>query len=63
MGRDENEDIREICRRVILAEEPEQFKGALTELKIAIRDHIADAENKGIHMLLKKPNIGNKGEK
>jgi hypothetical protein len=35
-----DEDIREICRRVLLAQHADQFKAALTELKIAIRTHI-----------------------
>jgi hypothetical protein len=35
-----DEEIREICRRVLLAQHADQFKAALTELKIAIRAHI-----------------------
>lgn len=49
------EEIREICMRVTLAQTPEQFKAALTELKIAIRERITEAENLGVHLLLGKP--------
>jgi hypothetical protein len=50
-----DQEIREICVRVSLAADAEQFKAALTELKIAIREHINEAENLGIHLLLNRP--------
>lgn len=50
-----DEEIRDICTRVTLARNPDQFKAALTELKIAIREHINGAENRGIQLLLNKP--------
>ncbi|HLW53524.1 MAG TPA: hypothetical protein VKW06_11835 [Candidatus Angelobacter sp.] len=37
-----DQEIRDICIRVSLADNPEQFKAALTELKIAIRDHMRE---------------------
>lgn len=49
------EEIREICARAAIAQSSEEFKAALTELKIAIREHITEAENLGIHLLLNKP--------
>lgn len=53
------EEIRDICVRVTLAQNSEEFKAALTELKIAIREHITEAENLGIHLLLHKPKVVN----
>lgn len=55
------QDIREICERVTLAQDEEHVKAALTELKIAIREHITDAENRGIHFLLTKPKVAAAG--
>ena len=49
------DEIREICLRVSLAATPAEFKGALSELKIAIREHIAETENLGIHLLTNMP--------
>lgn len=49
-----DQDIREICQRVTLARDDEQFKAALTELKIAIREHVTEAQNRGIHLLLNR---------
>ena len=46
------DEIREICLRVSLAATPAEFKGALSELKIAIREHIAETENLGVHMVM-----------
>jgi len=51
-----DEEIREICRRVLLAQHADQFKAALTELKIAIRTHII-TENEGFH---NKPQVRKK---
>jgi hypothetical protein len=50
-----DQEIRDICVRVTLAANAEQFKASLTELKIALREHISDAQNLGIHLLLNKP--------
>ena len=50
-----DQEIRDICLRVTLADSTEQFKAALTELKIAIREHVADAHNRGIQMILEMP--------
>lgn len=49
------DEIREVCMRVSLAATPAEFKAALSELKIAIREHITDTENLGIHMLMNMP--------
>jgi len=50
-----DEEIREICRRLLVAKDHDQFQAALTELKISIREHITDAENRGIHLILQSP--------
>lgn len=49
------EVISELCARVVAAKDTEAFKLALAELRIAIRDHIENAENLGIHLILKAP--------
>jgi hypothetical protein len=49
------ERIREICVRVTLAEDLEQFKLALSELRIALREHVVEAQNRGIQMILEMP--------
>lgn len=43
-----DQDIREICQRVTIARDDQSFTNALIELKIAIRERLADAENPGI---------------
>jgi hypothetical protein len=49
------QEIRELCVRVSLSESPEQFKAALTDLKIALRDSITKMENRGMQMILDMP--------
>lgn len=48
-------EIRELCVRLIEIEDHEEFRNAVAELQIALREHINGAENRGIHMILNKP--------
>jgi hypothetical protein len=49
------ERIREICVRVTLAHDLETFRVALSELRVALREHVTEAQNRGIHMILEMP--------
>lgn len=50
-----DDNIREICQRVLTARDEEQFRAALTELRLAVREQITELENRGT-LSLKKPN-------
>ena len=50
-----DKEIRDLCRRVSLAQNDEDFRSRITELQTLIREHIADAANLGIHLILKAP--------
>jgi len=54
------QDIRERCARLLLARDYAQFHAALGELKSAIREHIIEAENKGIHLVMEMKKIPEK---
>lgn len=47
-----DQDIRELCSRVIHAQEPKQFDVALDELKVALNEHARTAGNWNAHILL-----------
>jgi hypothetical protein len=51
------QEIRDLCFRLTTIEEPEEFRAAVGELRVALREHIKDAENRGIHMILNKPKV------
>lgn len=53
MSMPSDQKTRELCAKVILAEDPESFEAAIAELKSALREHGVRAGNKNIHMLLK----------
>ena len=55
------QDIREICARLLLAHEGEEFQAAFTELKIAIYEQVMDADNRRTEMTLKMPKNGRGG--
>lgn len=46
-----DQDIRELCSRLIHAEEPKQFDAALDELKLALNEHARTAGNRNARML------------
>lgn len=48
-----DQNIRELCARLIATKDPERLQTALSELRSAIREHIAEMENKGIQMILR----------
>jgi hypothetical protein len=50
-----HQNIREICARLLLAQDEEQFQATLSELKIAMHDHATSAENRGLRMILEMP--------
>lgn len=45
-------EIRALCLRVFVAEDPEQFNAAFTDLRIALRNSIVAAENIATGMML-----------
>lgn len=49
--------IRDLCVRLIEIEDPEEFRSAVVELRIALREHIKGAENRAIQMILNKPKV------
>lgn len=53
-----DEEIRQLCLHAAQANDPEEFQRALKHLKSLLRSQIEDAENLGIHLLLKKRKIG-----
>jgi len=48
-----DDETREPCRRVLQAESTESFTLAIEELRTALRDHIAEADNLTVLTLLK----------
>lgn len=48
-----DEEIRELSRRVATAESTEQLKAAIAELRIALREHVREAENTNLRLMLK----------
>jgi hypothetical protein len=46
------EDIRNLCARLISANEDEALQSALRELQTAMHEHRRVFENKAMHMLL-----------
>lgn len=56
-----HQDIREICTRLIMAHEGEEFQAALTELKLAICEQVADADNRRTGMIVQVPRNGTDG--
>ena len=55
-----DQDIKALCAKVIRAQGSDAFQSALAELRAAIHEHVIDAENKGIHLILRKPRISDK---
>ena len=55
-----DQDIRALCAKVIKAQDSDAFQSALAELRAAIHEHVLDAENKGIHLILGKPRISDR---
>lgn len=51
----DDQDIREICARLLATENDEHFQAILRELKLALHRHFTDTENRGIKMLLEVP--------
>jgi hypothetical protein len=45
-------EIRALCLRVFVAEDPEQFNAAFTDLRIALRNSLGTAENIATKMML-----------
>jgi hypothetical protein len=45
-------EIRALCLRVFVAEDPEQFNAAFTDLRIAIRNSLVTVENITTRMML-----------
>jgi hypothetical protein len=41
----DDDEARELCRRVLAAQTPEEFNRAISELRIALRDHFTRTEN------------------
>lgn len=54
------QEIRQLCAKLILAKDPGAFDSALAELKTAIREHMLDAENRSIHLVLEMKRIPEK---
>lgn len=52
-----DQDIREMCSRVIHAGDSLSFQTAIAELKIAIRDHTLRAENENRHLILQMSKV------
>lgn len=46
------QEIRDLCAKVVAANDLEQFRAALSKLKSAVREHVVEMENKGIHQIL-----------
>ena len=55
-----DQDIRALCAKVIRAQGTDEFQSALAELRAAMREHVIDAENRGIHLILGKPKTSDK---
>lgn len=49
------QEIRDLCLRISRAETEEEFRACLSQLKTALREHIVEAGNLGIHLILKAP--------
>lgn len=52
-----DDEVLDACSRVVRAQTPQEFETAITDLQIALRDFIADMENKAILMLLDHPKL------
>jgi len=55
-----NQEIKALCARVIQTQDLRAFQFALAELRTAIREHMIEAENKGIHLVLEMSKISEK---
>lgn len=52
-----DQDIREMCSRAIHALDVESFHRALAELRTALREHVVEAENKSLRLILKMSKV------
>lgn len=50
-------EIRELCAKLIVAQDPSAFQAALAQVRTAIREHLLEAENRGIHLVLEMQKI------
>ena len=48
-----DDEIRQLCGRVVSAEGAAEFNLALLNLRVALREHFIIAENSGLELLLK----------
>ena len=49
-----NDHIRDLCVRAATAEDDE-FDAIIKELRVALREHVQDAENRSMAILLQMP--------
>jgi len=47
------QEVRDLCRRVIQAKDPSEFRSMVSELHVALREHIQRIENLGLYTILK----------
>jgi hypothetical protein len=52
-----DEEIRILCLRVLQARNDLEFDGALSELRTALSEHVLEAENMGISLILNAPKL------
>ncbi len=51
------EEVKDLCVRVLPAKAPESFDRAFSELAMSICEHMEDAENLLIRLILKSPKV------
>lgn len=54
------QQIRELCTKVILAQNLPAFSAAITELRSALREHILEVENRSLHLVLEMQKVTEK---